>query len=93
MRRILLIFLFVLATIQAANSQTVINCYSQTSKFIGVAYLYPGEDKALVYSSDGYYTGFLIIKDAPYNYYNTEGELKAQVYIDTTQGKAIFYFL
>mgnify|MGYP001329329392 CR=1 FL=1 len=93
MRKILLIFLLLLATVGGVHSQTVINCYSQTSRFLGVAYLYPNEDKVMIYSSDGYYIGFLIIKDAPYNYYNVEGELKAQVYIDTTQNKAIFYFL
>jgi len=77
----------------AAFSETAIECYSQAGTFIGRTYLDLNQEIIYVYDGRGGYIGYIVLSDLPYLYYNKEGEKKAEVYINSAKGKAVFAFI
>lgn len=73
--------------------ETAIDCYSQAGTFIGRTYLDLNKEIIYVYDERSCYIGYIVLSDLPYSYYNKDGIRKAEVYINSAKGKAVFTFI
>jgi hypothetical protein len=76
----------------SAWAQIKISCYSESGNLIGYTIFEAVKDNTVVYDEYGYLIGYIDKHDVPYKYYDVNGILKAEVYIESSGERAVFYF-